>query len=260
MSTTSWIVFGVLAWLVFVAVVEGVVLPRLRGQLQGGTDPLTGLLALVVRVYVRLVHRVSVEGAEHVPARVPPEGLVIVANHGAGVDPLLLQAVCPFHIRWMMLSEMMIAPLDWFWRRERIIAVDQNGRDLAGAREAIRHLKASGVLGIFPEGGIARPRGVVLPFMSGVGLLVARSHAAVLLTWIHSTPETPTAWGSLVRPSRSRVRFVGLMRFEHRSDAAEVAAALRQRLVEVSGWMPVDHALAVETVAPTATASSEAQD
>ena len=52
------------------------------------------------------------EGAENIPSWHPgdplPGPLVVVGNHTAGIDPLLVQSACIFEIRWLMLSEMMV--------------------------------------------------------------------------------------------------------------------------------------------------------
>ena len=232
----SGIVAGVVAWMVFAGLITLLVHRTLRGRLKGGEDALTGGLVMLARGYCRGVHRLEVRGAEQIPADLPPEGLVVVANHTAGVDPLLVQAACPWRIRWIMLRDMMSPHLDWLWRRERAIAVDQDGRDRGVVREAVRHLREGGVVGIFPEGGIARPRGTVLPFMAGAGVIIARSGAPVLLLWIDGTPEVSTAWGALLRPSRSRVHVLGVVRYAPRERPDAITEDLRARLLAASGW------------------------
>lgn len=120
-------------------------------------------------VYVRRVHRLRVLGAEHIPDGRHAGPLLIVANHTAGVDPLLVQSACPFFVRWMMADDMQINGLNWFWRWVQVIGVDRNGREIAAAREAIRHLQDRGVIGIFPEGTLERPARHILPFLPGSG-------------------------------------------------------------------------------------------
>jgi 1-acyl-sn-glycerol-3-phosphate acyltransferase len=199
-------------------------------------NAVTGFLWLVVRAYGRLVHRTTYTGLELIPPSNRPGGLVVVCNHTGPIDPLLVQAACRFEIRWMMAADMMVPELDWFWRRQRMIPVARDGRDTVPAREAIRHVRGGGVIGIFPEGGIVLPREEIRPFHQGVGLVIARTKAPVLLVWVSQTSGESGMGRALVTPSRARVQFVDLLKFPGKSDAAAVTRQLQQRLAEVSGW------------------------
>lgn len=164
-----------------------------------------GVFYRLIQIYARLLHRLRVDGRHH--ARFAPRPLIVVANHTAGVDPLLIQAACPFEVRWMMARDMMIPAGRPLWEFARIIPVDRARPDPAALRQALRHLREGGVLGVFPEGGIERPPGMLRPFEPGLGFLISRSRAAVLPVVIRGTPHAPTAWGSLFRPSRARLTF-----------------------------------------------------
>lgn len=230
-------------WQVVLIVAGGWLAAVLAWQLTGarwmtrgpGGEPAGWMLWVVLRAYGRLVHRTVYAGLEHVPPTNRPGGLVIVSNHTCSVDPLLIQAACRFKIRWMMAGDYMIPQLDPLWRWLRLIRVDRYARDIASAREAIRHVKAGGVIGIFPEGALP-PRGEVRPFHEGVGLIIARTRAPVLLVWVSGTPDSSDLFGALLVRSRSRVQFIDRLEFEGRRDPAAITAALRQRLSQVSGW------------------------
>jgi 1-acyl-sn-glycerol-3-phosphate acyltransferase len=204
-----------------------------------GHEPVTGLMWYAIRIYSRLMHRPTYVGLEHVPPTNDPGGLIVVSNHTCPVDPLLIQAACSFEIRWMMASDMMAPQLEWLWRRQRMIPVDRNGRDTMSAREAIRHVQGGGVLGIFPEGGIGLPRGRVRPFHEGVGLIIAKTKAPVLLVWCSDTPEETQMFRALAKPSRARVEFVDRFVPPAGRGAAGITRDLRQRLADASGW-PID--------------------
>jgi 1-acyl-sn-glycerol-3-phosphate acyltransferase len=207
-----------------------------------GRDPVLGLMWYVIRVYSRLVHRVTFSGLEHLP-RTPDAGpLIVVANHTSSVDPLLIQAACRFHIRWMMAADMMMSSLDWLWKQQRMIAVDRDGSDMRSAREAIRHVREGGVVGIFPEGRIVDPPEQVWPFFSGVGLIVARTEAPVLLAWITGTPLTSNMTRSLFTFSRAHIEFLGVTQFSKSDDPEKITSELRRRIAEASGWPLVDAA------------------
>jgi 1-acyl-sn-glycerol-3-phosphate acyltransferase len=199
--------------------------------------PGVGIAWRLFRLYARVVHRLRVEGLEHVPRDRGAGPLVVVANHTAGVDPVLIQAMCRFEIRWMMASGMQVSGLDWLWEAGQVIAVSGDGRDLTAAREAIRHVQAGGVLGIFPEGGLERPARRLRPFMPGVGLIVHKTRAPVLCAVIDGTPQVDPAWASLWRSSRSRVRFLPVVDYSASGmRPAEIAADLERRFAEATEW------------------------
>ena len=201
-----------------------------------GGDPFTGFLWIVIRLYTRIMHRRTFVGRRHVPGTNSTGGLVVVSNHTGPIDPLLLQAACRFEIRWMMAEALMFPALDWLWKRQRMIRVARDGRDTGPLREAIRHVKAGGAIGVFPEGAIVQPRCEVRPFHEGVGLIISRSRAPVLLVWVSGTPESPNMSVALKTRSRSKVVFLDHITFDKSVDAATITRTLRERISEASGW------------------------
>lgn len=211
-----------------------------RTLLSGPRGDVASTLAwYLTRVYSRIVHRVKFDGLEHVPrarAGMPSHGpLLIVANHSAGVDPLLLQSAMGFAVSWMMLRDMMVPWAGALWKWCAVIPVGPgNSR---AAREAIRVLREGGAVGIFPEGGIERPPRVLMPFEPGVGLIVHRSGAPVLLAVIEGTPDVSHAYQSLLRTSRARVRFLPMVNYQNSGlNAADIARDLQARMQQATGW------------------------
>ncbi|MEM9167075.1 MAG: lysophospholipid acyltransferase family protein [Planctomycetota bacterium] len=229
-----WILLAAVAWLGLIALSRWVIVNPRGGE--GGVD--AGLLLLFIRVYAKLVHRVRYDGLAYVRAVEDERPLIVVCNHTAGVDPILVQnATRRFEPRWMMASDMRVAVLEPFWRYTQIIDVARFQGDPGSARAALKHLKSGGVLGIFPEGGIERPARMLLPFMPGVGLLIARSKARVLPVLIEGTPQIDPAFAAIWTPSRSRVRFMTPIDYAAEGlPAADIAADLQQRYEHWTGW------------------------
>lgn len=199
-------------------------------------DPFTTALWRGVQVYCRWRHRAQFHGLEHVPKTNQPGGMIVVSNHTGPIDPLVIQAGCHFDIRWLMAEEMMVESLDWFWRRHRLIPVARDGRDTGPAREAIRTVRAGGIIGIFPEGGIVRPSGEVRPFQAGAGLIVARTGAPVLLVFVSGTPQATEMVPALASTSNTVVRYLDLIDFGGERSAAKITEDLRRRMSEASNW------------------------
>lgn len=211
------------------------------------------------RLYAKSLHRLEIRGHEHLGDAASREGgLIVVSNHTAGLDPVAIQAAAPFEIRWMMAEDMRLPALEAFWTWLRIIFISreteqdeqaENGRSNERAeavREAIRHVQSGGVLGLFPEGGIERPEKTLLPFMPGLGMIVARTRAPVLPVVIENTPQVDPAWASLWRPSRTRITFHPVIAHEQwRSKGRNIATELRDRYHAWTGWPTTEKAAEV---------------
>lgn len=231
MPTWGWIIGLPLGALLLVALVAW-----LRRISPRGTTT-AGAALVAIRLYARLWHRVRIEGREHAPDTESPGALVVVSNHSAGVDPLLIQSACRFEIRWVMAQDMRVRVMEPIWRFGRIIFVSRAGPRAHALRAGIRHLRDGGVLGLFPEGGIERPPRTLRPFRRGAGLVIERGEADVLPVVVDGTPEAETAWQSLIRPSRARVRFLErIPRADLPDDARSIMADLERRFAEATGW------------------------
>jgi len=200
-------------------------------------DVVTGLVVRLLRLYARLVHRLRVEGRSFIPGTRTPGPLIVVANHTAGVDPLLVQAACPFEIRWLMAEDMRVHWMDRVWNWARIIFVDRSHKGgAAGLRTAISHVREGGVIGLFPEGRLERPARHLYPFQSGVGVLIARTGAPVLPVVIDNAPQVEPAWASLWTPSSSMIRAMAPIEFSASDTPRHIVEELRRLYKEWTGW------------------------
>jgi 1-acyl-sn-glycerol-3-phosphate acyltransferase len=199
-----------------------------------------GWLAVVEAVFrplARFVHRTRWVGFEGM--KIPEGGFVVVANHASGLDPPLMQFAMPRRVRFMMAAEQMHPAFGAFWRALGVLPVTYTAADAGMLREAVRHVKGGGVVGVFPEGAIERPPCVLAPFAEGTGTLVALTKAPVVVLWIHGTP---TVGNALVDPfvprGRAVVQYVGTFDFaaEGVRDPKEITARLRAALAKASGW------------------------
>lgn len=232
-----WIAFGVVVWVLLIALAAW-----LRPVMFRGEDDIEAALAFRgMWIVSHVLHNTTYEGLEHVRTieRAHAEGrpIIVAPNHTAGVDPLLVQTALRFEARWMMAADMRAPQLNDLWDYAKMIFVDRSTNDSKSLREAMRHLKGGGALGVFPEGHIERPPRRMLPFKAGIGLLVKSSKALVLPALIDGAPQTDTAWGSLLLPSRASVRFLEPVDYTAMNlDAQGIADDLRERFVRASGW------------------------
>jgi 1-acyl-sn-glycerol-3-phosphate acyltransferase len=143
-----------------------------------------GWLRLAAVLYARIYHRVEILS----PCRLPRLGAgILICNHISGLDPVLIQAVCPRLIVWMMAAEYgRIAALRPIFAATRTIYVNRGGQDLAATRQALRVLRSGMILGIFPEGKIETDRNL-LPFHPGAAMLAQRTGAPIYPVRIDGT-------------------------------------------------------------------------
>ena len=231
--TPLWIILGALV-LVCAALAGGRAFGAKWAPRLGAID---GLLYLLGFAYARGVHDLEVEFEDG--AREDLDGpMIVVCNHTAGVDPILVSLSVPTRIRWMMAEDMRLAWLQWFWNWAGVIFVARNRHGRTGLRHAHKHLSEGGVIGIFPEGRIERPARRLLPFAPGVGVLVQRSGARVLPVIIEGTPtDTRNAWESLWMRSSTRVRVMRPIDYKDSGKGnAEIAKDLHQRFERWTGW------------------------
>jgi 1-acyl-sn-glycerol-3-phosphate acyltransferase len=245
MSVPQTITAALIGWVAVVLAVRWVVIPLLRRG--PGGEPILALMWLGCRLYARLVHRVRHVGHDDLRRTINPGGLVIVSNHTSSIDPLLIQTGCWFPIRWLMAAEMMSRNLDWIWEQQRVIPVSRDRADSRPLREAIRHVQAGGVVGIFPEGRLVSPRGEIRPFHNGIGAIVSKTGAPALLVSITGTPMTEQMAKAFSTPSRARVMFLDVMRFKEGTDAKHITNAIRERLARMTGWQLNDEPMPRDT-------------
>lgn len=154
------------------------------------------------RLFTHTYHGLRTKGKHHVPHE---GGVLIVSNHTAGLDPMLIQSAMTRQVRYMMAKEFMIKPLNFFWKMIRPIPVDRSKRDSASIRETLRALKVNDTVAIFPEGKINVERDELLPLKPGMTLIAGKADTPLLPIFIEGTPRTRSVTASILRPSRSRI-------------------------------------------------------
>lgn len=176
----------------------------------------------VVAPVVRVVYRLEVRGQEHVP---PVGPLVIAANHDSILDPFVLAATISRPTRYLGKAELWRVPLLRLWLDNiEAIPVERGLSDAGAIESAVAALEAGEVVGIFPEGGVAREG----PWLRGAARMALATGAPLLPVRLL---ETRKALG------RGQVGFPRLaaligepIAVERTSPTAELARELTDRL------------------------------
>ncbi|MBV8780772.1 MAG: 1-acyl-sn-glycerol-3-phosphate acyltransferase [Phycisphaerae bacterium] len=186
-------------------------------------------LQAINRLYCRVYHQLDVLS----PCTLPCEGpAILVCNHTSGLDPLLIQSVCPRMIIWMMAAEYYnLRGIKWVYETIEAIPVARSGRDMAATRAAMRALRDGRILGIFPEGRIETSR-ELLPFQSGVALIAEKSQAAVYPVFLDGTQRNLPMIPALGSPQRACIAFGPPIPPDSRPESLEEKTAAVQAGVE----------------------------
>ena len=163
-------------------VARGARRPMIPSPVATRLDPLVRLGSAVLRLIVRAIVRLRIEGDL---SAIPKKGaLIVAANHASSADPVLigafLNSAINRPINWLGKRELTEwAPTAWAFRRAGIHPVDRDAADLESFRTAMRVLDAGQVLAVFPEGTRSRD-GALQRVREGVCMLAMRSGAVVL--------------------------------------------------------------------------------
>ena len=185
---------------------------------------------------VRTLYRLRVEGVEE---HVPDEGAaVLVCNHVSYMDALILAAVIPRPVRFVMYYRIFNIPfMRWIFRTARAIPIASPKEDAAlmqRAFDSIDQALANGELVlIFPEGKLTAD-GQINPFKSGVEKILARRPVPVVPMalrgmWASMWSRRDSRLGRMRVPRRlrARIQVIAQAPLPASSTAAELEACVR---------------------------------
>ncbi len=139
------------------------------------------LLRFVTWLLLQTVYRIRARGLDHIPEQ---GACVLVCNHVSFVDALVLSAMVPRPVRFVMDHRIYRAPmLRWLFRIARAIPIapaHENSQVLEQAYVQIARALADGdIVCVFPEGQLTAD-GEVGPFKSGIRRIVAQTPVPVV--------------------------------------------------------------------------------
>ncbi|MEM6854779.1 MAG: lysophospholipid acyltransferase family protein [Planctomycetota bacterium] len=196
----------------------------------------------VVRVYLKVFHRLRIEGREHLPSEPP---FVLVANHSSHLDALVLAAALPARHRRYVFP---ISAGDVFFETKLATAFSAwclnalpMWRKNAG-RHAMGQLRERFVAGdagfiLFPE-GTRSPDGKLQKFRAGVGMLVAGADVPVVPCYLSGAFNALPKGAAFPRPRSLRLRIGEPMNFaetpNHKTGWQDVAGKVRDEVQRLS--------------------------
>jgi 1-acyl-sn-glycerol-3-phosphate acyltransferase len=189
-----------------------------------------------VALYLKIVHRLSIEGREHLPKSGP---FVLVANHASHLDALALAAA----VSWRMQSRVFpVAAGDTFFSRPLIGSLSAlfinalpmwRNRTCSHGLSALRDRLTQDqcVYIVFPEGTRTRT-GAMGPFRAGIGMLVAGTPVPVAPCYLDGTYTALPHDRRFPKPGKLRLKIGEPVSFAELSNDREGWESAAKRIEE----------------------------
>ncbi|MGF1448310.1 MAG: MFS transporter [Opitutales bacterium] len=151
-------------------------------------------LRVCLRLPVCLLYRIRVQGRENIPAEGP---VLLVANHIAYVDALMVGLVSPRPVRFLAMPEVFAWPLvRWIVRLCGVIPTSA-GHARSSVNRAVESLRRGEVVCIFPEGVLTRT-GTLGELKRGFSVIAGKAQCPVVPLHLDGL------WGSVFSFKRHR--------------------------------------------------------
>jgi len=209
----------------------GLLLLAKRQAIADWQHPLINILMGLNRLYCRYFH-----GLDGVPLGLPRQGAaIVVANHISGLDPLLLLAVSPRPLRFLMAAEEYHRfGLCWLFRAVGCIPVDRQGKPEQAFKAALQAMREGEVVAIFPQGKIHLPDEPMPRLKSGAVRLAYLSESMVIPLHISGVKAQGDVFLPLLLPARATIK-----RYPSLSTDKQQSGMALQRIADcISGAVP----------------------
>ncbi|HXE51633.1 MAG TPA: lysophospholipid acyltransferase family protein [Tepidisphaeraceae bacterium] len=184
--------------------------------------------------YLKTIHRLRVEGREHLPEDGP---FVLVSNHQSHLDALVLASQLPWRLR---VRTYPIAAADTFFEsplKSAFAAAAINALPMSRGRAGVHALQTLRdrlanercIYILFPEGTRSRD-GLMGPFKPGVGMFLAGTSVPAVPCHLIGTFEALAPRRHVPRPVRITLRIGKPMTFEQMANLREGWAQIAERL------------------------------
>lgn len=124
------------------------------------------LFSPIVSILFFIIFLPKVKGIGNIPKR---KGAILAGNHKSNLDCFMVILSTGRCVHFLAKAELFkLSFFNWFFRNSGLIPVYRNGKDKKALEAAIKSLKRSKLVGIFPEGRLNKEnKGSVLPFKIG---------------------------------------------------------------------------------------------
>ena len=167
--------------------------------------------------------------------RIPKKGAFILAsNHVSYLDPIVLGIACPRKISFMARHDLFSGRLlSWVLLSIGVFPVKRDYADLSALKIALRRLKNSAGLALFPE-GTRGSAGINNEPQPGIGFLAAKASVPVIPAFVKGTDLALPKGGRFIRRARVTVHFGRQILIERRMPYQDIAQLIMANIRSLS--------------------------
>lgn len=131
----------------------------------------------ILRPIFRVLYNIKLEGTENLPEQ---GAMIICANHGSAIDPIILGVSMPYKKMYSMAKAELFKNklFGYFLTSIGVFPVKRGEADIKSIKKALSILKSGQIMGMFPEG--TRHKTEELQAEPGVAMLAVKGHAKIL--------------------------------------------------------------------------------
>jgi 1-acyl-sn-glycerol-3-phosphate acyltransferase len=187
----------------------------------------------VLGVYMRLYHRLELQGAEHLPASGPA---LVVINHASLLDVPALMVLDPYPDTATIAKASLfkVPVISWLLRQWGAIPVERQGRDSTGVRALLSVLRNGQVLAVAAEGRRTRS-GRLEPINAVLAKIAVSAGVPVVPVGMAGSFNALPPGAFVPRPVKLVVRVGRPFVFERGTDVEQAALRIRQ---EIAALLP----------------------
>jgi 1-acyl-sn-glycerol-3-phosphate acyltransferase len=161
------------------------------------------LVCVVVRLFLRIGHRLEIHNPENVPT---VGGCIIASNHVSYLDPPVIAVGIKHRVVHFMARDTLFSTpfVGWFLTSVQALSMDRTRGDVGALRKGIHLLKSGKVLGLFPE-GTRSPNGEMQSAKGGIGFLIAKAAVPIVPAHVDGSFQAFSKSAKRIKRGKSRV-------------------------------------------------------
>ena len=167
----------------------------------------------------------KVVGRENIPKQ---GGCILAGNHLSYIDPAVLGSGFARRISFMAKEELFRKFFARVWLNGvGAFPVKRNAADLSALKEALKRVKAGGMLALFPEGGRVQDTFSSSPH-AGIGFLAVKLDCPIIPVFIQGTDKVLPRGAKFTRFHKVSVRYGRPIQIDRARDYGTIAEDIMQ--------------------------------